>query len=233
MRHRTPFDWPCVAGRRGALAIPRPTPRDSGRYVTDARLRAFRRTADRHRRRTPRARVHHLGAEAHRREAAAGPERLRRCRSSSRPGRATAARRSPPSSSSAAEWRRRRHRGRTAPGRRGRCRSPTTATSTGAVVFAGYGIVVPDSQDFGYDSYATLDVKDKVVLVLRYFPEDADQKTTRDSRALLGSSLQGDGRPAARRESDAGRHRSAIAERGRAGADDVRHRDRRAPASSR
>jgi hypothetical protein len=48
---------------------------------------------------------------------------------------------------------------------------------SGDVVFAGYGIVVPDSQDFGYDSYATLDVKDKVVLVLRYFPEDADQKT--------------------------------------------------------
>jgi Zn-dependent M28 family amino/carboxypeptidase len=47
----------------------------------------------------------------------------------------------------------------------------------GAVVFAGYGIVVPDSQDFSYDSYATLDVKDKIVLVLRYFPEDADQKT--------------------------------------------------------
>jgi len=48
---------------------------------------------------------------------------------------------------------------------------------TGGVAFAGYGIVVPESQDFGYDSYATLDVKDKVVLVLRYFPEDADQKT--------------------------------------------------------
>ena len=48
---------------------------------------------------------------------------------------------------------------------------------TGPVVFAGYGIVVPESQDFGYDSYATLDVKDKVVVVLRYFPEDADQKT--------------------------------------------------------
>src|SRR3977135_150587 len=47
----------------------------------------------------------------------------------------------------------------------------------GPVVFAGYGLVVPDSQDFGYDSYATLDVKDKVILVLRYFPEDADQKT--------------------------------------------------------
>jgi len=52
---------------------------------------------------------------------------------------------------------------------------------TASVVFAGYGIVVPDSQDFGYDSYATLDVKDKIVVVLRYFPEDADQKT----RAIL------------------------------------------------
>jgi len=48
---------------------------------------------------------------------------------------------------------------------------------TGSVVFAGYGLVVPESQDFGYDSYATLDVKDKIVVVLRYFPEDADQKT--------------------------------------------------------
>jgi hypothetical protein len=52
---------------------------------------------------------------------------------------------------------------------------------TGPVVFAGYGIVVPESQGFGYDSYASLDVKDKVVVVLRYFPEDADQKT----RAIL------------------------------------------------
>jgi hypothetical protein len=51
------------------------------------------------------------------------------------------------------------------------------AEVSGPIVFAGYGIVVPESQDFGYDSYATLDVKDKVVLVLRYFPEDADQKT--------------------------------------------------------
>ena len=47
----------------------------------------------------------------------------------------------------------------------------------GPVVFAGYGIVVPDSQGFAYDSYATLDVKDKIVVVLRYFPEDAEAKT--------------------------------------------------------
>jgi Zn-dependent M28 family amino/carboxypeptidase len=45
---------------------------------------------------------------------------------------------------------------------------------SGDVVFAGYGLVVPDSQNFGYDSYVGLDVKDKVVVVLRYFPEDAD-----------------------------------------------------------
>jgi hypothetical protein len=49
--------------------------------------------------------------------------------------------------------------------------------AAGPVVFAGYGIVVPDGQGFDYDSYATLDVKDKVVLVLRYFPEDAEPKT--------------------------------------------------------
>ncbi len=55
------------------------------------------------------------------------------------------------------------------------------AEVSGPVVFAGYGIVVPDSPDFGYDSYAGLDVKNKIVLVLRYFPEDADQKT----RAIL------------------------------------------------
>jgi hypothetical protein len=48
-------------------------------------------------------------------------------------------------------------------------------------VFAGYGIVVPASQDVSYDSYAGLDVQDKVVVVLRYFPEEADQKT----RAVL------------------------------------------------
>jgi hypothetical protein len=50
-------------------------------------------------------------------------------------------------------------------------------TVSAPAVFAGYGIVVPESQNFGYDSYATLDVKDKVVVVFRYFPEDADKET--------------------------------------------------------
>ena len=52
-----------------------------------------------------------------------------------------------------------------------------SAEVSGPVMFAGYGIVVPDSQDFGYDSYQGLDVTDKIVVVLRYFPEDADQQT--------------------------------------------------------
>ena len=55
------------------------------------------------------------------------------------------------------------------------------ADVAGPVVFAGYGLVVPESQNIGYDSYATLDVTDKIVVVLRYFPEDADQQT----RAVL------------------------------------------------
>lgn len=55
------------------------------------------------------------------------------------------------------------------------------AEAAGPIVFAGYGLVVPEAQGFGYDSYATLDVKDKIVLVLRYFPEDADRNT----RAVL------------------------------------------------
>ena len=91
---------------------------------------------------------------------------------------------------------------------------------TGDVVFAGYGLVVPDSQNFGYDSYAGLDVKDKIVVVLRYFPEDADQKTRGDSRALRRPSLQGAGGAAARRQGHDRRHRPAIAQRRRRGADE-------------
>jgi Zn-dependent M28 family amino/carboxypeptidase len=49
-------------------------------------------------------------------------------------------------------------------------------TVAGEAVFAGYGIVVPEAQGFSYDSYAGLDVKEKIVVVLRYFPEDAEPK---------------------------------------------------------
>ena len=84
---------------------------------------------------------------------------------------------------------------------------------SGPVVFAGYGLVVPESQNFGYDSYAGLDVKDKIVLVLHYFPEDTDAKTKADPRPLLRPSLQGARGAAARRERAPRRHRPPLAER--------------------
>ena len=49
-----------------------------------------------------------------------------------------------------------------------------TGRAEGRLVFAGYGLSVPETDDFGYDSYATLDVTDKIVVVLRYFPEDTE-----------------------------------------------------------
>ena len=52
---------------------------------------------------------------------------------------------------------------------RGLAFSDVGSRSKEQVVFAGYGITVPESQDFGYDSYFGLDVEDKIVLVLRYF----------------------------------------------------------------
>lgn len=44
---------------------------------------------------------------------------------------------------------------------------------TGPVVFAGYGITAPE---FNYDDYANIDVTGKVVLVLRFEPNDEDPK---------------------------------------------------------
>ena len=44
----------------------------------------------------------------------------------------------------------------------------------GPLAFGGYGLVVPGENAARYDSYAGLDVKGKVVLVLRYVPENVD-----------------------------------------------------------
>jgi aminopeptidase YwaD len=44
----------------------------------------------------------------------------------------------------------------------------------GELVFAGYGIT---AKDYGYDDYAGLDVKGRVVLVLRYEPPPLDEKS--------------------------------------------------------
>ncbi len=44
----------------------------------------------------------------------------------------------------------------------------------GPVVFAGYGIV---ADDLGYDDYAAVDVADKVVLAMRYEPQENDDES--------------------------------------------------------
>jgi len=49
-----------------------------------------------------------------------------------------------------------------------------SAKIEGAVVFAGYGIT---ARDYSYDDYANLDVKDKIVLVLRYEPPPKNEKS--------------------------------------------------------
>jgi len=44
----------------------------------------------------------------------------------------------------------------------------------GEVVFAGYGLVVPEGDGASYNSYASVDVKGKIALILRYVPENVD-----------------------------------------------------------
>jgi Zn-dependent M28 family amino/carboxypeptidase len=51
----------------------------------------------------------------------------------------------------------------------------------GGVVFAGYGITAPE---FKYDDYAGVDVKGKIVLVLRHEPQEADDKSVFDGKRL-------------------------------------------------
>jgi aminopeptidase YwaD len=50
---------------------------------------------------------------------------------------------------------------------------------TAPVVFAGYGIT---ASEYGYDDYAGLDVTGKIVLVLRYEPQEYDDKSVFEGR---------------------------------------------------
>ncbi|MEM1097185.1 MAG: M28 family peptidase [Planctomycetota bacterium] len=58
---------------------------------------------------------------------------------------------------------------------------------TGPIVFAGYGLRTPDGGADGYDAYAGLDVAGKIVLILRFSPEDveADRRSTLNRHASL------------------------------------------------
>ncbi len=47
-------------------------------------------------------------------------------------------------------------------------------TAHGPIVFAGYGITAPE---YHYDDYQGVDAKDKIVLLLRHEPQEADEKS--------------------------------------------------------
>jgi Tol biopolymer transport system component len=57
-------------------------------------------------------------------------------------------------------------------------------SAEGTVVFAGYGLVVPGKE--GYDSYAGLDVSNKIVLALRYVPEAVDATRRQELNRYAG-----------------------------------------------
>lgn len=54
------------------------------------------------------------------------------------------------------------------------------------IVFAGYGLSVPGQGADGYDSYAGVDVKNKIALVLRYVPEEVDPKRRQELNRYAG-----------------------------------------------
>jgi Peptidase family M28/PDZ domain/PA domain len=56
----------------------------------------------------------------------------------------------------------------------------------GEVVFAGYGLRVPGKEGKGYDSYAGVDAKDKIVLVFRYAPESVSPERRADLNRYAG-----------------------------------------------
>lgn len=67
---------------------------------------------------------------------------------------------------------------------------PLSFTANGSadaeVVFAGYGLSVPPGAGRGYDSYAGLDVSNRIVLVLRYVPEGVDAARRQELNRYAG-----------------------------------------------
>ena len=56
----------------------------------------------------------------------------------------------------------------------------------GEVVFVGYGLIVPGELGEGYDAYAGLDVKDKIVVALRYVPEGVEPERRQQLNRYAG-----------------------------------------------
>ena len=54
------------------------------------------------------------------------------------------------------------------------------------VIFAGYGLTIPGDAENGYDSYAGLNVSNKIVLALRYVPEDVTPERRQELNRYAG-----------------------------------------------
>jgi hypothetical protein len=52
---------------------------------------------------------------------------------------------------------------------------------SGPIVFAGYGITAPE---YGYDDYAGIDAKGKIVLLLRHEPQEYDEKSVFEGKSF-------------------------------------------------
>ncbi len=59
-------------------------------------------------------------------------------------------------------------------------------TVDGEIVFVGYGLSLPGQGVEGYDSYAGVDVANKIALVLRYVPEEVDPKRRQELNRYAG-----------------------------------------------
>jgi Tol biopolymer transport system component len=60
------------------------------------------------------------------------------------------------------------------------------AEAEGEVVFVGYGLSVPGKSGEGYDSYAGVNVSNKLVLILRYAPEEVEAKRRAELNRFAG-----------------------------------------------
>ena len=56
----------------------------------------------------------------------------------------------------------------------------------GEVIFAGYGLTKPGKLGVGYNSYGDLQVKDKIVMVLRYVPEEISVERRQELNRYAG-----------------------------------------------
>ena len=56
----------------------------------------------------------------------------------------------------------------------------------GEVIFVGYGLFVPGELGEGYNAYAGLDVKDKIVVALRYVPEEVEPERRQQLNRYAG-----------------------------------------------